>query len=126
MTKGLWHGMEVAVKMLKDTGDEAEFRHEALMMCQIPPHPNVLSLVGFVTKKPPYLLLTEYVKGGSLAMLLGSQKPITTGLVQELLLGIGHGLIHLHAQNVVVSRENQCTREKTAKRKHPSSPSLKI
>lgn len=66
-----WHSSTVAVKMLKRSDKIAmqDFRSE-LDVLQKMHHPNITQFLGACTQTKPYMLVTEYMPGGSLADLL--------------------------------------------------------
>ena len=61
-----------AVKTSKSNrGDGAkELHREAVLMAQIPPHPNIVQLLGVVTLGEPLLLLVSFCEKGALIALL--------------------------------------------------------
>lgn len=65
--KAHWHGTTVAVKILKDIGTMAigDFRTE-LNVLQKVHHPHTVQFLGAVTKQQPFMIVTEYMTGGSL------------------------------------------------------------
>ncbi|KAK7097302.1 tyrosine-protein kinase Btk-like [Littorina saxatilis] len=64
--KGLFKGMTVAVKKLKEnTMSEDSFKEEARTMTQLS-HKNLVQLYGVVTKKRPMCIVTELMRNGAL------------------------------------------------------------
>ncbi|KAF7820251.1 serine/threonine-protein kinase CTR1-like isoform X1 [Senna tora] len=68
-----WRGSDVAVKILKVQGFDAEryeeFRKEVLLMKRLR-HPNIVLLMGAVFQQPNFSIVTEYLSRGSLFELL--------------------------------------------------------
>jgi serine/threonine protein kinase len=82
--KGKWRGMTVAVKTVMVTESKSnseldkaallsEQRHEIAVMSHMH-HPRVVQFLGACTRSQPWLLLSEYMKGGSVAALLAERK----------------------------------------------------
>ncbi|KAJ4761474.1 protein kinase family protein [Rhynchospora pubera] len=71
--KGDWHGTEVAVKKFlhQDISNDAleEFRSEVRIMKRLR-HPNVVLLMGAVTRVPNLSIITEFLPRGSLFRLI--------------------------------------------------------
>ncbi|KAJ3694917.1 hypothetical protein LUZ60_000294 [Juncus effusus] len=71
--KGDWHGTEIAVKKFlhQDISSDAleEFRSEVRIMKRLR-HPNVVLLMGAVTKVPNLSIITEFLPRGSLFRLI--------------------------------------------------------
>jgi serine/threonine protein kinase len=66
---GTWHGgAPIAVKVLKRSDEVAvgDFRTE-LNVLQKVHHPNTCQFLGAVTRTAPFALVTELVRGGSVA-----------------------------------------------------------
>lgn len=63
----------VAIKTVKaDAGSAAEdeLLTEATLMAQVPLHPNLVSIVGVITRGQPLMLVVSYCEGGSLQSFL--------------------------------------------------------
>jgi hypothetical protein len=100
----------VAVKTVRDNGGEAaaELFREAAMMQQVAGantgHPNLVSIIGVVTKGLPlYLVLSLCDKGSLLTVLAEDVKP-NWEIRMKLLLGTAKGMDHL-AQKRFVHRD---------------------
>ncbi|PNW74839.1 hypothetical protein CHLRE_12g507750v5 [Chlamydomonas reinhardtii] len=102
--KANWNGTIVAVKVLKETGAVAlgDFRTE-LNVLQKVHHPHTVQFLGAVTKQTPFMIVTEYMVGGSLADLFrgassaarGQRFPSMWRSIQ-LALDMARGLAYLH------------------------------
>ena len=117
-------GYMVAVKTSKVvTGDGAdELCREAVIMSQLPTHPNVVALVGVVTTGPPLLLLLSFCENGSLQSFLkrraGERQPLLDserrGAAEGIALGMAHltnyHVVHrdLAARNCLVDSQHAC------------------
>ncbi len=106
-----FRGETVAVKMLKSFDGEtqvlspaetAAFETEAELMRKLPPHPNVIKLIGVVTKTMPNCIVTQFAANGSLEGYLkshrGKLKP-----AQRLTMCVDavRGIMHLHKHHLV-------------------------
>jgi serine/threonine protein kinase len=60
-------------------------------------HPNSVQMLGACTKSKPYMLITEYVPGGSLAALNTYSTRPTLRRVLEISLDIARGMAYLHS-----------------------------
>lgn len=63
-----WHGTVVAVKILRKSDDVAlgDFKTELNILMKVH-HPHTVQFMGACTKQQPYMLITEFLPGGSLA-----------------------------------------------------------
>ncbi|GIL70021.1 hypothetical protein Vretimale_3301 [Volvox reticuliferus] len=95
--KANWNGTLVAVKVLKETGAVAlgDFRTE-LNVLQKVHHPHTVQFLGAVTKQTPFMIVTEYMVGGSLADLFKGQRFPTMWRSVQLALDMARGLAYLH------------------------------
>eukprot|EP00730_Choanoeca_flexa_P005879 TRINITY_DN12040_c0_g1_i1.p1 TRINITY_DN12040_c0_g1~~TRINITY_DN12040_c0_g1_i1.p1 ORF type:complete len:1509 (+),score=383.91 TRINITY_DN12040_c0_g1_i1:132-4658(+) len=69
---------KVAAKMLNEKcgeDDKMDFLAEIQVMQQFEPHPNVVSLLGIVTKQEPMMLLVQYMPDGNLRDYLRERRP---------------------------------------------------
>jgi len=98
----MWHGITVAIKELKDLSERElrAFEDEAALMKALTPHPNVVLLYGLV-KEPRFLIITEFLEGGSLASVLKSDVEMTPPLLKKIVTGIALGMLHLHAEGII-------------------------
>ncbi|PAV61181.1 hypothetical protein WR25_01351 [Diploscapter pachys] len=114
----------VAIKTLKpgsSTKAKGEFLVEASIMGQFS-HPNVIRLIGVVTRSEPAMIVTEYMANGSLDHFLRSRdarnEDISWTRIADMLRGIAAGMkyltdkgfVHrdLAARNVLVDAELTC------------------
>ncbi|GFR46936.1 hypothetical protein Agub_g8584 [Astrephomene gubernaculifera] len=95
--KANWNGTLVAVKVLKETGAVAlgDFRTE-LNVLQKVHHPHTVQFLGAVTKQTPFMIVTEYMVGGSLADLFKGQRFPSMWRAVQLALDMARGLAYLH------------------------------
>ncbi len=125
----------VAVKTLKTEAtpeSESEFLAEMQLMMKLR-HPNLVNLLGVVTKDDPLMLILEFLPGGSLDRWLQSAHDIGREdqlyILYQVALGMGalhaRGILHrdLAARNVLVGVDLLCkvadyglSREVTAER----------
>ncbi|BAT85819.1 Serine/threonine-protein kinase [Vigna angularis] len=100
-----WNGSEVAVKILmeQDFAGERfqEFLREVAIMKSLR-HPNIVLLMGAVTKPPNLSIVTEYLSRGSLYRLL--HKPGATEMLDErrrisMAYDVAKGMNYLHKRN---------------------------
>lgn len=107
----LWRGTQVAVKLVScgpqqhpDHGIVPEaFRHEVLAMSSVPPHPNILPLLGVCCQPPTYALVTPYLPSGSLHQLLHTpgSGPLGWNDIIRILHCIASGMAWLHRHGVL-------------------------
>ena len=95
----------VAVKTSKDTVGEGatELLQEAAVMALVPAHPNLVSLVGVVTRGVPLLLVVSFCENGSLLSYL-KDTAVSLGNKLRMASEIACGMAHL-VQNHVVHRD---------------------
>ncbi|KAK9790953.1 hypothetical protein WJX73_010535 [Symbiochloris irregularis] len=103
---GMWKDEEVAVKvLLADSADHntqmaKEFEAEIRVMSALPPHPNVLKLVGACLAPPAVALVTQFCRKGSLYGILHSPEvQLSWSQIAHLCLGAARGMQHLHSLN---------------------------
>lgn len=104
-----WHSSTVAVKMLKRSDKIAmqDFRSE-LDVLQKMRHPNITQFLGACTQTKPYMLVTEYMPGGSLADLLKSPEyhpSIKRALVMSQDCAKAMAYLHAHLRHMVLHRD---------------------
>ncbi|XP_020211478.1 serine/threonine-protein kinase CTR1 isoform X1 [Cajanus cajan] len=100
-----WNGSEVAVKILMEQDFKGErfkeFLREVAIMKGLR-HPNIVLLMGAVTKPPNLSIVTEYLSRGSLYRLL--HKPGATEMLDErrrlsMAYDVAKGMNYLHKRN---------------------------
>lgn len=106
--KASWHGTTVAVKILKETGAVAigDFRTE-LNVLQKVHHPYTVQFLGAVTKYQPFMIVTEYMTGGSVSDMFRSGPPPNMWRAVHLALDCAKGLAYLHnrSPHAVIHRD---------------------
>ena len=117
--KGKWRGMTVAVKtvMVTESNSSSELdkaallseqRHEIAVMSHMH-HPRVVQFLGACTRSQPWLLLSEYMKGGSVAALLSERKgqsiPIDFAIRWALDTAQALRYLHEHKPRAVIHRD---------------------
>ncbi|XP_073249604.1 ephrin type-A receptor 4-like isoform X5 [Porites lutea] len=94
----------VAVKVLRPGSNEKnqkDFLSEASIMGQFN-HPNVIKLVGVVTKSRPMMILTEFLESGSLDKFLKEHKGLLTSLqLVGMARGVACGIVYLSEMNLI-------------------------
>lgn len=98
--RAYWRGTPVAIKRLesKKTGNATQLmRHEIAVMAHMH-HPRVTQFLGACTKGDPWLVLFEYLKGGSIATILSKRqgKSLPYELAGTWSYDIVQGLRYLH------------------------------
>eukprot|EP00798_Chlamydomonas_sp_ICE-L_P006021 gene6021-5329_t len=100
--KARWHGTIVAVKILKETGAVAlgDFRTE-LNVLQKVHHPYTVQFLGAVTKYQPFMIVTEYMAGGSMSDIFRANR------LPNIALDCARGLAYQHNQtpHAVIHRD---------------------
>ena len=92
----------VAAKTVKNSSSHEateELHKEAAVMAQVSHHPNLVSLVGVITRGDPLVLIISYCEHGSLLSLLRSRaeehSPLSLEVKMQLGLHIAKGMDHL-------------------------------
>lgn len=97
-----WQGTDVAVKV--SSGNSSDFDDETKLMIELPPHPNIVQVLG-ISKHPSTgesLLVLEYCNGTSLDRLLyDTEENLTQAKQIELAKMICQGMLHLHNNRIV-------------------------
>jgi len=79
-----------------------DFVSEVKIMIDLPPHPNVVRILGICLERPDPILVLEYLEGGTLQQLLYNQDvKISDDDKIKLVIGIAQGMLHLHKKNIV-------------------------
>lgn len=99
----------VAVKTVRDTAASVEatneIKFEATVMAQVGSHPNLVSLVGVVTRGDPLLLVLSYCELGSLLSMLKaaarSGRPVELTEKIDFAVGTAAGMEHLCSKHFV-------------------------
>ena len=109
--RGLWRGTEVAVKRFLDQDLSQhlmrEFETEVDLMRRLR-HPNVILLMGAVTKTPNLSIVTEFLHRGSLYKLLHKPQPpqVTAALSEarrmRMALDVAKGMHYLHSCDPII------------------------
>jgi len=100
--KGMWRGIPVAIKQMKNNiTDEVlmEFASEATLMKNMRSHSNVVLFFGVC--RDPLSLVTEFMENGSLWGMLQSDKPMNMVLKLQIIRDIAAGMYHLQLEKVV-------------------------
>jgi hypothetical protein len=96
---GTWQATKVAIKVGNSNVSNDQFLEEAELQMNIPPHPNIVQLLGISMDGPQPLVVLEYCDEGSLDRLLFDTNKSISPI--ELASDIAKGLLHLHANNIV-------------------------
>jgi len=100
--KGIWMGVEVAIKKVDadDMTKEAyqNFLYELSMMSNLR-HPHILAFLGGCLEPPNLCFVTEFVSRGSLYNVLkNNEKELTWPIRLQMALEAAKGLLYLHHQ----------------------------
>ncbi|KAG1673263.1 hypothetical protein FOA52_002543 [Chlamydomonas sp. UWO 241] len=92
-----WAGTIVAVKILKDFNDLSlgDFRTE-LNVLQKVHHPHTVQFLGAVTKQQPFMIVTEFMSGGSLLDAFRAKVDFSVWRAIHLALDCARGMAYLH------------------------------
>ncbi|KAL3680094.1 hypothetical protein R1sor_023050 [Riccia sorocarpa] len=108
--RGEYHEKEVAIKVVKQPDDdvqmatriERQFMQEVSLLSRLH-HRNIVEFVGAIKSPPVFIVVTEYLPGGSLRSFL--HKSQGTGLslrqVLDFASDIAEGMNYLHSQGVL-------------------------
>jgi len=112
--KGLWRGTTtVAVKILKNTVNELEeFKKEAKLYAQLPPHPNIVQFLGITlpsksgqseSESSSARIIMEFLPAGNLKSWLQNLRndPMQESMEIQLSKGIAAGMDHLHSNHII-------------------------
>jgi serine/threonine protein kinase len=108
-----WRGTPIAVKQISEAGPAgasalSELRHEIAVLAHMH-HPRVVQFLGAYTKGRPLLVLSEYLRGGSVAQALeklrGQRLPLAVAGRWALDTAQGLRYLHEHKPRPVVHRD---------------------
>ncbi|KIY96202.1 Serine/threonine-protein kinase HT1 [Monoraphidium neglectum] len=102
--KGFYCGQEVAVKILKELGDDAaqynEFLQEVAIMRKVR-HKNVVQFIGACTRKPNLCIVFEYMSNGSVYDWVRREGPLKLSQVLKVGLEVSRGMDYLHQRKII-------------------------
>ncbi|GBG76702.1 hypothetical protein CBR_g22920 [Chara braunii] len=110
--KGSYQRQEVMIKVMQPSEGEDErkkmdlqFMSEVRTLSKMQ-HTNVINLVGAFKKNPVWIIVMEYLAGGSLRSFLSKRQPLSMPLriVVGMAVDIAHGLSYLHSKGIVHKR----------------------
>jgi predicted Ser/Thr protein kinase len=102
--KGDLRGLLVAVKCIGEglsAKDRQDFEQEAKLLQSLPPHENVVRLIGVAYEGQSPMIVLEYLAGGSLIDLLESSIKIGRPQIVDWLRGVSAGMVHLRNHNII-------------------------
>jgi serine/threonine protein kinase len=102
--KGMWRNTVVAVKVLNDSENInfGDLTTELDLMYKVH-HPHVVQLFGAVVKQKPYMVVMEYMTGGSLYDVLKEGGNFTFWRSLMLMLDFARGMDHLHNRSQAIT-----------------------
>ena len=71
--RGTWMGTDVAVKQIRRGASAKESVLREATIHSMLQHPNIVTILGISTKKKDILIVTEFVKGNSLQVLIDEE-----------------------------------------------------
>jgi len=108
--KARWLGSTVAVKILRQADESGlgDFRTE-LNVLQKVHHPHTVRFFGACTKRQPYMIVTEYLPGGSLADLFKRAEYYFPSMRRAVAMALdcskGMTYLHSHNKHIIVHRD---------------------
>lgn len=91
-----YNGLEVAAKMAKDS-----VKDEINLLTKLPPHPNIVQMLGCASASGIEYLLMEYCDGGSLDNIIYAEQDVSISKRVRWLMEAAAGMSHLHRNNIV-------------------------
>eukprot|EP00401_Gymnodinium_catenatum_P068275 CAMPEP_0117600860 /NCGR_PEP_ID=MMETSP0784-20121206/76720_1 /TAXON_ID=39447 /ORGANISM="" /LENGTH=361 /DNA_ID=CAMNT_0005403535 /DNA_START=24 /DNA_END=1110 /DNA_ORIENTATION=- len=101
--RGNWHGTDVAVKRLRQSGPlSVEFTREISVLLRLR-HPNLVLFMGASTQAVPALIVSEFCAGGTVFALLHQRRDLSLPWPQRLKVAIdvAKGMNFLHRRQVI-------------------------
>ena len=99
--RGTWLGTDVAVKQIRRGASVKESVLREATIHSMLQHPNIVTFLGISTKKKDILIVTEFVKGNSLQVLIDEETEMEGTKKTELIKDILRGTAYLHEVGVV-------------------------
>ncbi len=98
---GKWQSTKVAVKVGNAAISTEAMLKEAELQLSIPPHPNIVQLLGVSTDGPHPLVVLEFCNEGSLdTLLFDRDEKLLIAKQLSIASSIAKGLNHLHSNNI--------------------------
>ncbi|GAV72658.1 ACT domain-containing protein/Pkinase_Tyr domain-containing protein [Cephalotus follicularis] len=103
--RGVYHGQDVAVKILRsehlNAALEDEFAQEVAILREVR-HENVVRFIGACTKSPNLCIVTEYMPGGSLYDYLHKNANVLKlSQLLKFAIDVSKGMEYLHQNNII-------------------------
>ena len=101
--KAKWRGTIVVVKQLKSCGDInfGDMTRELSNMYNVH-HPNTVQFLGAVISQKPYMIVYEFLSGGSVLDVIGSGGSFSQWRSLIIAIDLAKGLDHLHNRQVPI------------------------
>jgi serine/threonine protein kinase len=74
-------------------------------------HPHAVQFMGACTKQQPYMLVTEFMAGGSVSDLLRYGRRVSVRRGLEIAMDTARGLAYMHCRKPQVRRGSESRRE---------------
>lgn len=92
---------KMSKKMLASTNAVEEFSNEVYVMCALD-HTNVLKCIAASLKPPSVLLVTEFMKRGTLFdVLYKSRIKLTWSMIRKIAIQVVKGMAHMHERGII-------------------------
>lgn len=104
--KGEYNRETVAIKKLSKTGIKSEsaveeFKNEVMITSTLS-HPALMKCIAAVLQKPNYILVTEFMKRGTLFDVLHKSRiKLTWALIRKIAIQLGEGMAHMHSRGII-------------------------